>query len=259
MLRASWILYTTHLRRTFFSKRALVCLLLVLAPLAASLLIATMASEWGSPPAFEILWVLQIQLAVPLVSLLLGSAVVAEEIDDRTITYLFTRPIPRAALYVGRWLAAVTVAAVILGASSIAVIQILAAAAAASAEHALDPAVQTRLLQTILLGCTVYTLFFAALGTLVKHPVIVGLGYTFAFEGILANVPGSGQRATLLYYLKSFLAGDDENLKQHFVQLLEQTGLMPAGDALVRLTIFVVVALVLGGWTIQRRQYVLPS
>ena len=53
----------------------------------------------------EIGWVLMVQGTVPLVALILGSAVVAEEIEDRTITYLFTRPIPRAAVLLGRWLA----------------------------------------------------------------------------------------------------------------------------------------------------------
>jgi ABC-type transport system involved in multi-copper enzyme maturation permease subunit len=40
--------------------------------------------------------VLLVQGTVPLLALILGASVVAEEIEDRTLTYLFTRPVPRA-------------------------------------------------------------------------------------------------------------------------------------------------------------------
>ena len=258
MLRASWILYTAHLRRTLFSKRALVCLLLVAAPVAAAILIASLASQWGAPPALELLWVLQIQLVVPLVSLLLGSAVVAEEVEDRTITYLFTRPIPRAALLLGRWLAAVTVAFLLLSVSSWLVIQLLSGAAAADAENAVGPALQTRLFQTVLLGAAAYSLFFAALGALIKHPVIVGLAYTFAIEGVFANIPGSSQGVTILYYLKSFLAGGDPELQGRLDELAAGVLLEP-DQALMRLGLMMSAVLFLGGWTITRKQFVLPS
>lgn len=258
MLRASWILYTTHLWRTLLSRRALLCLILVLVPIAPALLIASMQREWGEPPALILLWALQLQLVVPLVSLLLGSAVVAEEVEDRTITYLFTRPIPRASLLFGRWAAAVTVALLLVSASSWFVIQILAGAASGDPKVALDGAAQLRVFQTILLGTTSYTLLFAVLGTLVKHPVILGLGYTFAIEGFLANLPGSGQGITILHHLKSFLAGGDTALQDRMEQLAATTLYEPS-QALVRLAVACLALAVFGAWTVTRKQYVLPS
>ena len=260
MLRASWILYTAHLRRTLFSKRALLCLLLCAAPLLPAGVIVTFAPDWNDgPPAVFLLWSLQIQLAMPLVSLLLGSAVVAEEIEDRTVTYLFTRPIPRAALLLGRWAAALTVALLLLCAGAWALVAVLdSGASTLGPALAVDGARRMRLLQTIVLGTTSYTLVFAVLGAIFKHPVIIGLGYTFAIEGFFANLPGSSQGITIQYWLKSFLMSEDPLVQEH-LQALPLIGMASPEQALARLILIMVIAAALGTWTVTRKQYLLSA
>ena len=49
--------------------------------------------------------VMVLQVVAPLVGLVLGSIVISEEVEARTITYIFTRPVHRSALFLGRWLA----------------------------------------------------------------------------------------------------------------------------------------------------------
>jgi len=257
MLRASRILFLAHLRRTTLSKRALLCLLLVLAPVAAALFISSFAPE-GEVPALQTLWVLQVQLVVPLASLLLGSAVVAEEIEDRTVTYLFTRPMPRAALLVGRWLAALVVLSVLLSASSWVVIQLMSVSGVADPRQAFDQETRSRLFQTILLGGAAYSLVFAVAGALLKHPVIVGLAYTFAIEGFFGSIPGSSQGITIMYHLKSFLAGGNETIRASMDEFT-QSALLEPSQALTRLVVIMIVTLLLGGWVVTRKQYVLPS
>jgi ABC-type Na+ efflux pump permease subunit len=259
MLRATWILFAAHLRRTLVSKRALLCLLLVLAPFGPALLIRAFADEWEGPPAVAILWMLEIQLVVPLVSLLLGSAVVAEEIEDRTVTYLFTRPIPRASLLLGRWAAALVVALVLLCASAWVLLAVFDGAAAQSEPLAVAPGQRARLLGTILLGTTAYSLVFAAAGAIFKHPVIIGLGYTFAFEGFFANLPGSSQGITIQYWLKSFLMSGDASLQAQARELIAGSILASPEQALVRLLLIALVAALLGARVLTRKQYVLPS
>lgn len=259
MLRATWILFASHLGRVARSRRALICGLLVLVPVGAALLIARAVADDVDPPsAVHVLWVLQVQLVVPLVALLLGSAVVAEEVEDRTITYLLTRPIPRPAILFGRWLASLVVLSVLLAASSWVVIDLISGAAAGSPEHALAPETARRLLATILLGGATYSLVFAAAGALLKHPVIVGLGYTFAIEGFLANLPGSGQSLTIQYYLRSFLAGDDPALVERMDELAA-TALVSPGEALARLATILAAAALVGAVTVARKQYVVAS
>src|SRR5215470_14840048 len=94
LVAVSFLIFRTHLARVWTSRRALAAIPPIVAALAARFdrhnTPATIAVNLG--------WLLLLQVIVPLVTLVAGSAVVAEEIEDRTITYLFSRPIPRASL-----------------------------------------------------------------------------------------------------------------------------------------------------------------
>jgi len=51
------------------------------------------------------IWLLYIRFIVPVLGVFYGTALIADEVDDKTITYLFTRPIPRSAVLLGKYLA----------------------------------------------------------------------------------------------------------------------------------------------------------
>ena len=50
----------------------------------------------GGPALFGLMiWLLYIRFIVPVLGVFYGTALIADEVEDKTITYLFTRPIPR--------------------------------------------------------------------------------------------------------------------------------------------------------------------
>src|SRR2546426_11933526 len=51
------------------------------------------------------IWLLYIRFIVPVLGVFYGTSLIADEVDDKTITYLFTRPIPRGAVLIGKYLA----------------------------------------------------------------------------------------------------------------------------------------------------------
>ena len=51
------------------------------------------------------IWMLFLRFIVPVLGVFYGTALMADEVEDKTITYLFTRPIPRGAVLVGKYLA----------------------------------------------------------------------------------------------------------------------------------------------------------
>ena len=51
------------------------------------------------------IWLLYIRFIVPILGVFYGTSLIADEVDDKTITYLFTRPIPRGAVLLGKYLA----------------------------------------------------------------------------------------------------------------------------------------------------------
>ena len=118
-LRSTFILYAAHLRMLSSSVRTLisflaVCLLVLLAALFAgnedALIIGTRLGLFG-----------HLMFLVPIIGMMLGSAVVTEELESRTLTYPFTRPISRLAFFLGRWGATITVVGVLCGAGAVGV------------------------------------------------------------------------------------------------------------------------------------------
>ncbi len=51
------------------------------------------------------MWLLYIRFSVPVLGVFYGTALIADEVEDKTITYLFTRPIRRGAVLIGKYLA----------------------------------------------------------------------------------------------------------------------------------------------------------
>lgn len=254
LLRTSILLFRTHFFRLLFSRRAALCLLIALGP--AVLSVAVLSLDDGPPPIDVVIfptWMLLFQIVVPITSLIMGSAVISEEIDDRTITYLFTRPFPRAALLLGRWFATALVLALVLGVGAV---MHTVAVELTSGENV--PVEMTRpIVEISMLGGAVYSALFAALGTFLKRPMIVGLGYACVIEGILANMPGKNQGLAIVHHLRSYVAGGSDLWNKVRQGPFEELG-TPA-DALSSLVTVMVVALVLGSIIVSKRQYVLTS
>jgi hypothetical protein len=51
------------------------------------------------------IWVFYLRFTVPILGVFYGTSLMADEIEDKTVTYLFTRPIRRGAVLVGKYLA----------------------------------------------------------------------------------------------------------------------------------------------------------
>jgi ABC-type transport system involved in multi-copper enzyme maturation permease subunit len=256
-LRATALIARVHFVRSVKSKRGLMCLIFALLPVACAALIAG-AAHRASPAmlATNFGWLMLLQIVVPLVALIAGSAVVAEEIEDRTITYLFTRPIPRAALLFGRWIATVVLVEALLMVATF--LLLLACERAHARVGPIDEGIRAPLYSAVLLGALVYTGLFAALGAFFKHPMLVGIGYAFAVEGFLANLPGKNQSLTIQFYLRSLIADGGSNA-WHRLEGFTAIAFQSGQRAFVTLVIVLVVALALGAWRISTREFELTS
>ena len=67
---------------------------------------ASTASTMAGPAIFGLMiWVFYLRFTVPVLGVFYGTSLIADEVEDKTITYLFTRPIPKGAVLVGKYLA----------------------------------------------------------------------------------------------------------------------------------------------------------
>ena len=259
----TFLIFSAQLWRTLRSKRTLVCLALAVLPVAMALVIQAIPGDVGPRRIImtagqRVAWNMIIQGLVPILSLIAGVAVISEELEDRTITYLLTRPVPRAAIFLGRWLAAFVWLGLLLSVSITAVILILGVPTESGVEALSPLGFAGLLIGVALLGSAIYSAAFAALGARIKHPMIVGLGYTFAIEIFLTNLPGKARAATVQYYLRS-IANEWGRTYLEILPNFRRAEFDEGSVALVKLGIALALALGLGVWILSRRQYVLSS
>ena len=257
LLASTGLLFRVHLQRVWWSRRALACLALAAVPPPLAWIVAEFnAKTPGAAIATNLGWFLLLQVVVPLVSLIAGSAVVTEEIEDRTISYLFSRPIPRAAVLLGRWAASLVLVAAVLGLSVLLLVAVASRSEVpgpSAVEGVLGP-----LLAAAVLGGAVYTALFAAAGVFFRHPMIVGLGYAFAIEGFLANLPGRNEALTVQYYLRSVIAAHGAAPWQG-VEGFALTRFATSTPPLVTLVVVIAATLLLASWRIARREFVVSA
>ena len=268
--RATLLFFTTHLRRSLASRRTLFLLAFSLLPGAVAWCMARFAQRLAASEIATLVgWLLFLQIVLPSTALVGGTAVIAEEVEDRTITYLFTRPIHRVSLLLGRWLATLVVLSAVLSIGAGFVVWSAtqpALAVASNARHALAPpasrvlgeGIALPLLQAALMGALVYSALFSIAGVIFKHPMIVGVAYAFVIEGFLASLPGRNQALTIQFYLRSWIAAHGSDAWSR-VEGFAGGGFDAPHNVVVTLGAIWLGALLFGGWRLSRREFVLTS
>ena len=194
-----------------------------------------------------------IRNVLPLVALFFATALVADEVEGRTLTYLLTRPLTRASIFAGKFAAYIATTLVLALPSVVLAFFVLASARGWAA---VGPSVGDlfRDLGVSALTLVAYGAFFALLGVLLKRPVIPGLLFLYGWE-LLANLPGYLPRFTLTAWLRSLIhhRPAEEGLAGLFQQVL------PAGQSLAVLVGVSAVFLAAAAWIFSTREYVLEQ
>jgi ABC-type transport system involved in multi-copper enzyme maturation permease subunit len=150
----------------------------------------------------EILMVFFLQFYIVILALFFGTSVTAEEIENRTLSYLITRPLPKPAIVLGKYAAYVLLMFMMVAVSLTLSYFIMNAARLG------EPALYLtflRYLGVLGLGILAYTAFFTFLGTVLKRAILVGLVFGFGWENVIQYFPGSTQKFSIVHYLKSLL------------------------------------------------------
>ena len=167
------------LRGLLGRRRAILLVLLAALPVFVSVIIRLAG---GTRDADAVLEQMMIRAVMPLVALIVGTAAVGSEIEDGTIVYLLTKPIPRwrtalAKLVVAGGLTAllvvpaVVLSGLIMGRGDAEALSTVAAFALAC-----------------LAGGVAYACAFTTLGIVTGRALIVGLAYTLIWEGVVSGL-----------------------------------------------------------------------
>ena len=116
-LSSSLRVFDLSLGQMLWSRRTVFMGLVVGGPVVMALLVALVDAlgaggmrvngvRLQGPAVFGMMiWVFYLRFSVPVLAVFYGTSLIADEVEDKTITYLFTRPIPRGAVLVGKYLA----------------------------------------------------------------------------------------------------------------------------------------------------------
>jgi ABC-type transport system involved in multi-copper enzyme maturation permease subunit len=204
------------------------------------------------------IWLLYIRFIVPVLGVFYGTALIADEVEDKTITYLFTRPIPRAAVLAGKYLAYLLCTILVVLPSVVLDYFIVVPMGGGAGIGANFPSLLEDL-GMLAVGLAAYGAVFALVGARVKRPLVAGLVFAFGWEPGVLIFPGYVKRLSVAYYLQALVphAMPDESAVSALLQFFNEVPSVAA--SLAALAIITIACVWLAGRTVETREYVLEQ
>lgn len=252
-----------------WSRRTVFMILIVTAPVLIALFVRLLVAlgapvlsgpgnvRMTGPGIFGMMiWIFYLRFTVPVLGVFYGTSLIADEVEDRTITYLFTRPISKGAVLVGKYLAYL-VCTVFVVLPSVMLVYLLVVPMQGSLGGSFLDLVKD--LSLLALGLAVYGAVFAFIGAKFKRPLLIGLIFIFGWEQAALAFPGYLKYYTVAYYLQALVphAMPNDSTLSMIQGLFRQTPGMAGSLA----GLFVIWAVFLGiaAWVVERREYVLEQ
>jgi ABC-type Na+ efflux pump permease subunit len=262
-----WRVFDISLGEMLWSRRTIFMALVVGAPVVLAIVARIVQASGIAPLRVNgvqvdaagmfgmIVWVLFLRFIVPVLGVFYGTSLMADEVEDKTLTYLFTRPVRRGAVLVGKYVAYLVCTTLVVLPSVMIVYFLLVPFGQVPRSFGwllVD-------LGLLALGLAAYGALFALVGTVLKRPLVAGLVFAFGWEQAALLMPGYLRRFTLAYYLQALVPHTipSEGVVSLLQSVFSETP-SPA-TSLFWLAVILAVSLVLAVRTVERREYVLEQ
>ncbi len=182
---------------------------------------------------------------LPLFTLSYASGAFGTERENRTMIWLMTRPMPRSAVYLAKWLGSLPWC-LFFGVGGFVALCLAGNALGREALALYWPAA--------IAGTVAFSALFHLIGALFRRPVVVGLVYVFFYEALVSTLPGSMKLISLSFYVRSLMY-NKATAAQYTVSMLnvsEPVSSLTAWCVLVAATISLTA---LGMWLFSRSEY----
>jgi ABC-2 type transport system permease protein len=242
-------LLRTALRDVVRPRRLTTAVVLALLPGAIGLLWRTLANKGDFVPgdAYNALAAsLVFGFILTILSVIYGTGVVSQEIEQRTIVYLLTRPVPRWRILLAKFAGSTLAITLTVWVSAI----LLAVAVYGPGRAFTGPL--ARDLRILPVGALAYGSVFLLLATLLPRPLTFGLLFAFGWETWVPSLPGSFARLSIMSHLRA-LAPHVASEKSAFLDLFD-TDITPWQARLV-LGLVIAIALLAALFVFSHREY----
>lgn len=269
-LASSLKIFDLSFSQMLWSRRSVFLALLVGGPMLLALTIRIIGlmfpasglrmngASLGGPVIFGMLmWLVYIRFIIPVLGVFYGTSLIADEVEDKTITYLFTRPIPRGAVLVGKFLAYLA-CTILLILPSVVVVYFLVVPIGGGSIGASFPLLLADL-GMLAVGLAAYGALFSLVGARLKRPLVIGLVFVFGWEPWVLLFPGYLKQATVAYYLQALVPHampDDTSLTALLQVFRDVPG---TATSLAALAVIAVGGLWFAARSVERREYVLEQ
>ncbi len=231
----------------------------------------------GHPDAAYRLWVFlgtpALGVCIPLIALALTAGGFGEEISEQTLVFHLVRPVSRTTLFMARFVAGLGPAIAASGALCL-LASILSGVPVSIATIGMG-------LLSAAIGTSVVGAIYYALAALFRRGLVAGLIYTFVIEGFFQFIPGSIQKLSLTHHVRSIfhrlcdadfatlservsgelIRGNRAVLRSNkrIEDLITPEPWSTVPHALLVCGSVAIVALLIGAWTIRRRDFALKD
>jgi ABC-2 type transport system permease protein len=265
-LTSGFRVFDLSIGEMLWSRRTIFMLLVVGTPVLIAALVRLFvalgapvleSSGMTGPAIFGLMiWVFYLRFTIPVLGVFYGTALMADEVEDKTITYLFTRPIRRGAVLVGKYFAYLGCTVFVVLPSVVLVYLLIVPMRGSLGGSFID---LVKDLSLIALGLAVYGALFAFIGAKFKRPLLIGLVFIFGWEQAALAFPGYLKKFTVAYYLQGLVphampSDSTLSLVQGFFREIPSLPL-----SLFWLGLILVAFLTLAAWVVERREYVLEQ
>jgi ABC-type transport system involved in multi-copper enzyme maturation permease subunit len=265
---ASMRVFDLSIGEMLWSKRTIFMLLVVGLPVLMAMIVRFMEALSGNLPTIErtqvtgpivfglMIWIFFVRFSVPVLGVFYGTALIADEVEDKTITYLFTRPIPRGAVLFGKYLAYLACTLSVVLPSVVLVWLLIVPMGGSLGENFPDLVTDLAL---IAVGLAVYGAVFALIGAALKRPLLFGLVFVFGWETFVLAIPGYLKRLSVAYYVQGLVphAMPTDSAVSLLQGILRE---IPSfSESLFWMTAIEVGCLWLAARAVSRREYVLEQ
>jgi ABC-type transport system involved in multi-copper enzyme maturation permease subunit len=195
-----------------------------------------------------------IHFLVVFVTLFYGTALISEEVEGKTLTYLFIRPIPKPTIMAGKFLALIWIGSLLV-LPTVFVSYAILYLRADMAPFWEDIGILGKDIGIVFLAIFAYGSLFSMLGSWLKHPILSGLVYAFGWEGIISYLPGFTRKLTITHYIQSIFP--HENAGTAIAMMIgERSGMLESVLTLVLLSGFFLATASL---LVREKEYVLDQ
>jgi ABC-type transport system involved in multi-copper enzyme maturation permease subunit len=268
LLSASLRVFELSLGEMLWSRRTIFMGLVVGLPVLLAVIIRTFELAGASgvrvnnmavdgPAIFGLMiWAFFLKFSVPVLGVFYGTSLVADEVEDKTITYLFTRPIAREAVLIGKYLAYLACTIFVVLPSIVLVWLLVIPMGGSLGTNFLD---LVKDLGIVALGLAVYGAVFAFIGAYFKRPLLIGLVFIFGWEQAVLAFPGYLKQYTVAFYLQGLVphAMPNDSIASLMQSIFRESPSL--GSSFFWMSVILVVFLTLAARIVARREYVLEQ